>query len=75
VNLECSLLWRPHQSPFGAAEEMTEALINPYSIEETADAIRSALEMTLAERRERHDALLAGIQKHDAAAWSQSFLE
>ena len=60
----------------GAAEEMTEALIvNPYSIEETADAIRAALEMTLAERRERHGALLAGIQKHDAAAWSQSFLE
>ena len=60
----------------GAAEEMTEALIvNPYSIEETADAIKVALEMTLAERRERHGALLAGIQKHDAAAWSQSFLE
>ena len=60
----------------GAAEEMTEALIvNPYSIEETADAIKAALEMTLAERRERHGALLAGIQKHDAAAWSQSFLE
>ena len=34
----------------GAAEEMTEALIvNPYSIEETADAIRAALEMTLAQ--------------------------
>ena len=31
----------------GAAEEMTEALIvNPYSIEETSDAIRAALEMT-----------------------------
>ena len=31
----------------GAAEEMTEALIvNPYSIEETADVIRGALEMT-----------------------------
>jgi len=60
----------------GAAEEMTEALIvNPYSIEETAEAIRVALEMTLAERCERHGALLAGVQKHDAAAWSQSFLE
>jgi len=60
----------------GAAEEMTEALIvNPYSIEETADVIRGALEMTLAERCERHGALLAGVQKHDAAAWSHSFLE
>jgi trehalose 6-phosphate synthase len=55
---------------------MTEALIvNPYSIEETADVIRGALEMTLAERCERHGALLAGVQKHDAAAWSHSFLE
>ena len=60
----------------GAAEEMTDALIvNPYSIEETADVIRGALEMTLAERRERHGALLAGVLKHDAATWSQSFLE
>jgi trehalose 6-phosphate synthase len=60
----------------GAAEEMTEALIvNPYSIEETADVIRRALEMTLAERCERHSSLFMGVQKHDAAAWSQSFLE
>jgi trehalose 6-phosphate synthase len=60
----------------GAAEQMTEALIvNPYSIEETADVIRDALEMTLAERCQRHSALLAGVQKHDAAAWSHSFLE
>ena len=60
----------------GAAEQMTEALIvNPYSIEETAEAIRSALEMTPAERCARHGALLAGVKKHDAAAWSQSFLD
>jgi hypothetical protein len=60
----------------GAAEEMPEALIvNPYSIEETANAIKDALEMTLAERSERHDALLAGVNKHSAAAWSESFLE
>jgi len=58
------------------AEEMTEALIvNPYSIEETAEVIRVALEMTRAERCERHGALLARVQQHDAAAWSQSFLE
>ena len=60
----------------GAAEELTDALIvNPYSIDETADGIRSALEMNLAERRERHGALLAAVQKHDAATWSRSFLE
>jgi trehalose 6-phosphate synthase len=60
----------------GAAEEMTEALIvNPYSVEETAEVVRNALEMTLAERCERHGALLAGVQKNDAAGWSQTFLE
>ena len=60
----------------GASEEMADALIvNPYSVEETAEAIRHALEMTLAERCERHGALLARVQKNDAAAWSQSFLE
>jgi len=60
----------------GAAEEMTEALIvNPYSIEETANVIRSALEMNLTERCERHGALLAGVQNNNAAAWSRSFLE
>ena len=60
----------------GASEEMTEALIvNPYNIDETADALRSALEMDLTERRTRHGALLQGVYKHDAAAWSRSFLE
>jgi trehalose 6-phosphate synthase len=59
----------------GAAEEMTEAIIvNAYSIEETADAIRDALEMNLMQRRARHSALLAGVSKNNAAAWSQSFL-
>jgi trehalose 6-phosphate synthase len=60
----------------GAAKEMTEALIvNPHSIEETADAIRSALEMNLTECCERHGALLAGVRNYNAAAWSRSFLE
>ena len=31
--------------------------------------------MNLAQRCERHGALFAGVQKHDAAAWSQSFLD
>jgi trehalose 6-phosphate synthase len=60
----------------GAAEEMTEALIvNPYNIEETAEALRSALEMDLTERRARHGALLQGVNGHDAVGWSRLFLE
>jgi trehalose 6-phosphate synthase len=60
----------------GAAEEMTEALIvNPYSIAETADAIRGALEMNLKERRARHGALLTRVSQNDGSAWCRSFLE
>jgi trehalose 6-phosphate synthase len=59
----------------GAAEEMTDALIvNPYNIEETADVIKTALEMPLDERRTRQGALMEAIKRQDAAAWSQSFL-
>ncbi|KAB2915073.1 MAG: alpha,alpha-trehalose-phosphate synthase [Hyphomicrobiaceae bacterium] len=59
----------------GAAEEMSEALIvNPYSIDGTADVIRVALEMDLTERQARHAALMAAVRKHDATAWAESFL-
>jgi trehalose 6-phosphate synthase len=60
----------------GAAEQMKEALIvNPYDIEEMADAIKVALDMGLTERRERHEALLAGIRRHDTFVWCRSFLD
>lgn len=59
----------------GAAEQMKQALIvNPYDVEEMADAIKVALEMGLEERCERHRALLAGVRTHDTFAWCRSFL-
>jgi trehalose-6-phosphate synthase len=59
----------------GAAEEMASALIvNPYDISATADVIRVALEMSLAERRERHRALLENVEKNDIGAWCRSFI-
>jgi trehalose 6-phosphate synthase len=59
----------------GAAEQLKQALIvNPYDVEEMADAIKVALEMGLEERRERHSALLAGIRAHDVFDWYRSFL-
>jgi trehalose 6-phosphate synthase len=59
----------------GAAEQMKQALIvNPYDVEEMADAIKVALDMGLQERKERHEALLAGIREHDTFAWCRSFL-
>jgi trehalose 6-phosphate synthase len=59
----------------GAAEELGDALIvNPYNIEETADVIRVALEMSKDERRRRHGALLATLRRHDVSTWCNSFL-
>ena len=59
----------------GAVEEMGEALIvNPYNIEESADVIRTALEMQLDERRARYEALMTAVRKHDVRSWYQSFL-
>jgi trehalose 6-phosphate synthase len=60
----------------GAAEQMRQALlVNPYDIPATAQAIQRALRMPLAERQERHSALLAQIREHDVHEWSRTFLD
>ncbi|MBS0448056.1 MAG: trehalose-6-phosphate synthase [Proteobacteria bacterium] len=59
----------------GAAEQMREALLaNPYDISGMAQVIQQALHMPLAERRERHKALAAGIREHDVHRWRTDFL-
>jgi len=59
----------------GAAEQMREALlVNPYDIPATAQAIHRALQMPLAERRERNSALLLQIRTHDVHEWRRNFL-
>jgi trehalose 6-phosphate synthase len=59
----------------GAAEELAESLIvNPYAVDEVADAIAKALAMPLEERITRHGALLNRIRRNDAAEWRRSFL-
>jgi trehalose 6-phosphate synthase len=59
----------------GAAEEMSQALIvNPYNIAETADVIRMAFEMALAERQKRHATLMATVEKNSVVAWCRSFI-
>ena len=59
----------------GAAEELEAALIvNPYDIEATSDVMRGALEMSLDERRGRHQALMTVVEKNNIKAWCQSFL-
>ncbi|MBI1186693.1 MAG: alpha,alpha-trehalose-phosphate synthase (UDP-forming) [Alphaproteobacteria bacterium] len=59
----------------GAASQMREALIvNPFSREEIAEAIRLALDMPRPERIARWRALKAGVDKDDVYAWSDSFI-
>jgi trehalose 6-phosphate synthase len=60
----------------GAAEQLREALlVNPYDIPATAQALQRALQMPLAERQERHAALLANVREQDVHHWRRSFLD
>ena len=59
----------------GAAEQMPEALIvNPYNVDEIADAIYRAVQMPIEERRRRCASLLENIVSASASQWSSSFL-
>ena len=60
----------------GAAEQLTEALlINPYSAEEVADAIKQALEMPLEERKARWRACMDNVEAEDVTWWLKSFTD
>jgi trehalose 6-phosphate synthase len=60
----------------GAAEQLTDALlVNPYDTQAVADAIQRALNMTLDERRQRHQRLLAQIREQDVHWWRNRFLD
>lgn len=59
----------------GAAEEMKEALVvNPFSLDDMADAIQRGLDMPLAERRRRWEILMDGVGRRDVAAWRDDFV-
>ena len=60
----------------GAAAQLDSAVIvNPHSTEDMADGIARALSMPLAERQERHQAMLACIVKEDVNWWSRRFMD
>ena len=60
----------------GAAHELQDALIvNPYDIDEVAEALSTALAMSLRERSERWDAMLAVLKSNDVFHWTNSFLD
>jgi trehalose 6-phosphate synthase len=59
----------------GAAAECRDALlINPYDAESVASAIARALEMPLAERRDRHSHTLAVLSLNNSQVWGARFL-
>jgi len=59
----------------GAAAELDGALIvNPHETEAMGQAIRTALDMPLAERRERHQRMFAHLVVNDVDHWAERFL-
>jgi trehalose 6-phosphate synthase len=59
----------------GAAAELDHALIvNPHETEAMGEAIRTALEMPLAERRDRHAPMFARLVEDDVDRWAGRFL-
>lgn len=59
----------------GAAAQMREALIvNPFSQEDVADAMKRALIMPIEDRRRRWRALMDGVEKDDVIAWRDNFV-
>ncbi len=59
----------------GAARELADALIvNPYDIEQFAEAIRYGVEMDETERQARMQRLSRQVEEHNIYRWAASFL-
>jgi trehalose 6-phosphate synthase len=60
----------------GAARELGDALlVNPYDRNAVALALKQALAMPLAERRARHDPMLATLRRNSITRWYSTFIE
>jgi len=59
----------------GAARELRDAIIvNPYDVEQLAEAIRLALEMDTAERQARMRLLRNNVKHHNVYAWAGNLI-
>jgi len=59
----------------GASRELGDALlVNPYDIEDTADAIRRAIEMSQRERRDRMARMRAQVREQNIYRWAGRLL-
>jgi len=60
----------------GAARELEAALIvNPFDVDQIADALHRALAMPVEERRDRYETMMAQLSAHDVHAWRDAFLD
>jgi trehalose 6-phosphate synthase len=60
----------------GAARELTGAImVNPYDARGMAHGIQQAFNMPIAERRERHQAMIEVLRENSITAWHTSFVD
>jgi trehalose 6-phosphate synthase len=60
----------------GSATDLTQALIiNPYDVEQTADAIHQALTMSIQERKTRISQMAVTLEEHNVYSWVMQFLQ
>jgi trehalose 6-phosphate synthase len=60
----------------GAAAELEGAvMVNPYDVEGTAEGIQKAVNLPLAERRERYHAMIDVLRENSIDAWRLRFIE
>jgi trehalose-6-phosphate synthase len=59
----------------GAARELRDALqVNPYDIDQTAEAIRAALEMQAEEKQMRMQRMRKLVREHNVYRWAGSLI-
>ncbi len=59
----------------GAARELTDALlINPYSIEEFADSIKAAIEMSPLEKKKRMESMRKTVTENNVYRWAGNII-
>ncbi|MDD3799196.1 MAG: trehalose-6-phosphate synthase, partial [Novosphingobium sp.] len=59
----------------GAAQQLEDALlVNPYSADDVAHAIRVALEMPRKERKERWEKLIETVREDNVLRWTEDFV-
>jgi trehalose 6-phosphate synthase/phosphatase len=60
----------------GAAEELTNAIIvNPYDVNSTARAIKTAINMSAEEKIQRFKSMKEKVKEHDSEWWYTNFLK